>query len=522
MSSEIAEKNNGHRYTFFDIVRTIDQIEVKENEVDNIETAKLLILSYMSKLDKSEAMLLIEYYIGERFRFSKKAIDILTRRYNELATKRDRRKKSNKERVLEQFDEHDKEEAKKARETDFDEEGISEDIQTAAKTKALEILEKENPIQFIINTVKRIHVGDEILQEACCLAIAGQSCVNTDGLQIGSNGDPGSGKSHGMKSHLHMVRRKHKIESTLSAKALFYANIKPGMIVFSDDTVPSADLEQTIKRATTNYQEKTVHMSVKDQEGIELIIPERTNWWLNSVDSESSTQLLSRQFKYNTSTNQDHKNDITEKQLDAAKSGEHGLTDVDHDVLVCRYIYDEIKSHMVRVIIPYAKCIEVHDNRDSRTLNMFLDMIKGYAVIHFMQREKDENGYVIASKADFHSAKKLFEAQKEASIAKYTEKEAKILKCLITKHKATAQDIARETDIPYSTVCRTIKGNPKTQYGGLLEKVKGLTVEKEDVSEGEIGYKVTKRREYVCLDKLDNFWDLYEEGIATLWEYEVY
>jgi hypothetical protein len=504
-------------YTLFGVAKVIDQLPVDGKEEDNITTCKNIMMSYMARLYKSDAMQLITYNMQKHFNLSNKAVKILIAFNGEIAKALSSKKKN----VIEQLKEQGKEEAKKERETDRDEAGISEERQNAAKDKAIEILSAGNPVRFILDTVKKTHVGDEPLEEACCLSIASQSCTNTDGIQIGSNGDPGSGKSHGMKAHLHLVRRKHKIQSTLSAKALYYANIKPGMIVFSDDTTPGEDLEQTIKRATTNFQEETFHMSVKDQEGIELIIPERIIWWLNSVESEGSTQLLSRQYKYNTLSTQSHKDDITVKQLTDAQTGDHGLTDVTDDVLVCRYIYDEIKSQLIRVIIPYAKCIQVHDNRDNRTLNMFLDMIKGYAVINFMQRDRDENGFVIAAKEDFDCAKKLFESQKEASISKYTEREAKIIKCVLTKHRATAQDIALDTGIPYSTVNRIINGNSKSHNGGLLEKVKGLTILKESVSEGEIGYKVTKNYVYYCLDKLDNCWDLFEEGIATLWDCEV-
>jgi len=146
------------------------------------------------------------------------------------------------------------------------------------------------------------------------VSITGQSCYNANGIQIAVNCLPGSGKSHGFKIHLHLIRARQKIKATLSAKAIYYANLRPGIIIFSDDTEPDEVLEQTIKRATTNYQEHTTHLTVRDQSGFHLLIPPRINWCLTSVESTSSAQLLSRQFKCSKSEAQEQKDAITSKQ----------------------------------------------------------------------------------------------------------------------------------------------------------------------------------------------------------------
>ena len=65
------------------------------------------------------------------------------------------------------------------------------------------------------------------------VSITGQSCYNANGIQIAVNCLPGSGKSHGTKMHLHLIRARHKDQRQhISAKALYYAEFKAGTYSF--------------------------------------------------------------------------------------------------------------------------------------------------------------------------------------------------------------------------------------------------------------------------------------------------
>lgn len=402
-------------------------------------------------------------------------------------------------------------------EIEFDEVEISEDDQKAAKEEALRIMTEGDPLALMLETIKERHIGDDILQKALCVSIAGQSCNNTNGIQIAVNGQPGSGKSHGIKIHLHLIRSRHKIEATLSPKALFYADLKPGIIVFSDDTEPVEALEQTIKIATTNYQEETTHLTVKDQNSLTLVIPPRINWLFTSVDSTSSAQLLSRQFKYNTSETQEQKDAITAKQRQEAATGRHGLTDVDMKVLICRYMYDLIKSKMFKVKIPYSEKIKFHDNRDSRNISMFFDMIKGFAILYHMQREMDEEGALLADESDFCRAEELFDSQLASSVTKLSERERLVLYYIANHDHCTISHIALATGIPEQSVRNIINGRSDRVGEGLRSKIKGLTVSRESHSyEKEDGGSVSKTQDYYTIAEFDGLWALFESGFATL------
>jgi len=402
---------------------------------------------------------------------------------------------------------------------DLDEINILEEEKEAARLKAIEILKNGDPIEYIGKTIEEHHVEDEKTEECICVSIAGQSCLNTDGIQTTVNGDSGSGKSHLVKIHMHLVPEKYKGVTSLSPKAAYYMDLKPGTIIFSDDTIPSVEMEEVIKRATTNYQEYTKHTIVKDGEKRPFTIPPRINWYLTSVDSEVSIQLLNRQLTFNTSNDPKHKNDIFEMQRDKAEKGEMPVIDVTERVLVCRRIYDIIKSQVFKVKIPFAKRIEIEDKSNSRVFPMFLDMIKGYAIFSHMQRETDEDGYLLATEEDFNKAKDLFESQTEGIVSKLNDKERDILRYIKNHPRCIIQDIAEKTGDSYAIVRNILKGRPKSKSAGegLLEKVKGLSISDEThTTEEDENYKISKKAErFILSDKFDG-WSLYTSKFINL------
>jgi primase-polymerase (primpol)-like protein len=195
-----------------------------------------------------------------------------------------------------------------------DEIGITNEMRSKALNQALEIMRSGDPIKFIMDVVKKYHIGDEKTVEGVCVSVANQSCENSSGIQVAVNGGTGSGKSHGLKTVLRLVPSQYKVISALSPKAAYYMKLNPGIIVFSDDVSMSVEMEEIIKRATTNYQEETKYNTVYNGESKPLVIPPRINWYLTSVESEVSKEVLNRQLTFSTVENKDHKDTIFAKQ----------------------------------------------------------------------------------------------------------------------------------------------------------------------------------------------------------------
>ena len=117
---------------------------------------------------------------------------------------------------------------------------------------------------------------------------------------------------------------------------------------FSDNKDPEPAFEEVIKQATTNFQEETYYTTVKDQKQISLVIPSRINWYLTSVESFVSDQLLNRQLTFDADSSPEQKKRIFDVQKHEAASGGTGQ-EINIEVLICRRMYGELKNNLFKV-----------------------------------------------------------------------------------------------------------------------------------------------------------------------------
>jgi hypothetical protein len=200
-----------------------------------------------------------------------------------------------------------------------------------------------------------------------------------------------------------------------------------------------------------------------------------------------------------------------------AVSGKYGLNEVDGDVLICRYIYDEIKSKVFNVKIPFGKRIQFIIKDNSRNTQRFLDMIKGYTVMYHMQREVDDEGCLIANEYDFSCAKTLFNSQLSNAVTKLTEKERKIILFIVKKNGCTVSDIVNGINKKDGTVRNLLRGRKGQGSGGLLDKVKGLTVSREThTMHHEDGQSITKTEDYYRIKADDGSLGFYADKFVEL------
>jgi hypothetical protein len=358
---------------------------------------------------------------------------------------------------------------------------LAEIEEPTIESKAIEILENGDPVDYIIGVYNRLHVGDTQIGKILLLSIACQSVLNSEGLQPKLSGASGKGKTHAAKAIYHLISDVgYKLEGSLSAKSLFYySDLRPGTIVFSDDIRMSADLEDTLKRAMTNFQQKTMHRTVVSGEGIELEIPERITWWLTSVDSPYSDELLNRLFGLDVDDSSTLDDEVTRQQLSKAKRGDVSLPE-DEDVKVCRAIIHIVKSQKLTVYVPFAEYIEWHGSGDRRNLPRFLDLIKSFAALRFKQRFEFGQNEIVARLKDFDDAKALYEEGKAGQTTKLTKAELRFVKWVVGKGPISINEIVKQYIKPNEgqytpeAIRKLIEG---TRAGkGLVDKVPGMLV----------------------------------------------
>lgn len=348
--------------------------------------------------------------------------------------------------------------------------------------KAEEIMKSGDPVEFIIGTHQRMHVGDIEIAKTLLVSIGSQSCLNSAGIQPKLNGDSGKGKSHCAQAMAHMIPKKYMLKTSLSSKALYYKapDLPDGVVIFCDDADLSDEMQGLIKRATTDFQEGTTHTAVsKDLTINEMRTPKRVSWWLTSVDDSESIQLLNRQFGGGVDESFDQDERVAAHQLKAAAAGlpEYPVTE---DVLVGREIIKAVKNKLFTVLIPYAEAIIWNDKSNRRNLPIFLDIIKSYAVLRFMQRRYTKEGLLIADIRDYEDARALYVGRAENQGLKLTNQERQVCLFLSRKGAATREEIAAGIGASTPSRISQLMHGPSGKDCGLMHKI---GIEKDETTE---------------------------------------
>lgn len=387
--------------------------------------------------------------------------------------------------------EKEKEEAEKEKETE---------IQPYIIAKAKEMLDEGSPIPYLIKTFHTIHIGDDITGKATLAAIGSQSVRNSDGIQPKVSGASGKGKSHAEKTIIHLTPREYVVESSLSDMVAYHAELKPGMIIFSDDVNISEGLQGIIKRSTTNFQTDTIHtISVKKNGGewgaLKLTIPPRIIWLLTSVEDTGSIEFLNRQFNLGVDESEKVDDEVMGHQLEAAVNGTMSFPITD-DVLICREIIRDIKEKWFVVTIPFAKRIQWNNPSNRRNLPQFLDIIKSFAVFDYRHRIHVNENTIEATEEDFDMALSLYSSRAINQRFKLNDNELKVLKLMEKDKPYDIKTIQKITGLSYASVYRLFHGRDKGT--GLLDKVPDLVYEPETkfLGESEISGENEYEHEY--------------------------
>jgi hypothetical protein len=281
---------------------------------------------------------------------------------------------------------------------------------------ALELLKKRDFMSFYLETFKTLHVGDLAIAEGILLGTAAQSVKSALGIQSKLTGAKGKGKSHAARSAMHLHPQDYVRYVSLTDKAIWYdPEIKTGCTIFSDDVNISTELEGQLKRATSNWQRETERV-VPQKIGGKIVgevqkIPARINWILTSVDSQGSEELIDRQMGYDVDEAQDAA--YIDFELKRADDADVEFPET-NDVRVCREAIRILKENedgtlrVERVRVPFYDRISWNDPENRRNLNIFLDMVRAFAMLRFMQRERDADDKILATEEDFRAAQRHY------------------------------------------------------------------------------------------------------------------
>lgn len=366
-----------------------------------------------------------------------------------------------------------REEEKENEPKEEEEEGITEEI----KAKANEILKTGHPIKFFLDTYNKIHVGDRDLGHLLMYCTGSQLNKTSNGLHPKLSGESGMGKSDAVETFLHCLPKCAYIKTSLSSKAIFYHDIKPGTIIFLDDYKQNDDLDAIIKQTSSRFHEPYQHMTIdKDREAQIMVAPPEIVWAITSVDSSQDIQVLNRQVGLDVDGSEDQTKAVIEHLLEQAATGEERFP-VTEDVLICRAMVLELKKHNFKVVIPFAKRIKWIDLSSRRNPSIFLDLVRANAVWHFMQRIVLDEEYLSATEQDFTDAKALYLGRADTLIDKLSKPERRLAEAILKNNgEMYREEAAEKLKVSVNRISQLVHGeNGKT---GLLQKLPGFNVDK--------------------------------------------
>ncbi len=390
------------------------------------------------------------------------------------------------------------------------------------RKRAREILATGDPLAFFLDVFHHDHVGDRTVAECLIMSVASQSVENTSGLHVAISGNSGKGKTHSCNAMARLLPEEYRLTGTVSNKALFYHDsLRPGSVLLFDDISLSDDMQELLKSATANFREPIQHRTLTTDRQLRLCtIPERCVWWLAKVESVGDDQVMNRMLIVWIDDSKEQDRAVLEhmKLAEAQRRGE-GQTDV--DIAICREMWEIVKQQILYVRIPFSPQICFLTSNNRRNPSMLFDLIKCHALLHFCQRERDEDGSIIANREDFAYARRLFlsiSGNSGGQETKQTRNEAAALATMVEMGLAifTIKQLQEALGLSYHQTYRLLHGysNSKATYTGILDKCPAVSFIDATVAEEICGIALKRREHYFSFDH-----EMYREWMekADVW-----
>ena len=357
--------------------------------------------------------------------------------------------------------------------------------QEKIRERAEYILKSENPMKFLERIAHKFHVGDDLIIRSLICSVACQSVPNSKGIQLKMSGTSGKGKSAVCKTVGHIVPKTYFRETSVTPKVLYYDDtLETGTTILSDDTSLSDDMEETVKRSSSNYQTITEHLTIVRGTVKKFTIPARLNWWFTNVDDDQSMQVLNRQFQLDVDTSSEQDAEVFKSRRERDDELEFF---VDEDVLVCREIFSILREddNQLFVKIPYINKIHFPDIHNRRNPSIFFDFIRAFTIINFKNRKRNKDNKLLADEDDFNEASKIYNPRAKQQRYKLNDNEINILKVLsdnarpiVTSEdgwfEIAAKDLQNVLGVEQSTLTNRMNGRPDRPESGLLSKCKWI------------------------------------------------
>lgn len=261
---------------------------------------------------------------------------------------------------------------------------------------AIQALSDSNPMLKFINAFNVSHIGHYQILRAIIYAECLKSSCTTKGLQPAVTGNRGSGKSHAVKTAVHLLPKDSIYTATLSPKALYYKNPPSKTTFYMDDAVLPEELVSLMKRKQSQFQEPTVYGTVMDKKWTEVSIDKRMVFITTSVAQLGDEQLTDRALLIDIKNEKADDEAFYTFENDRRTKGLIEFPETE-DVLLCRDMLSHIRRQEFRVVIP---SLDFAYYSDRRLIGQCYDLMEASAILNYRNRQHQNDNGVIVVNAD--------------------------------------------------------------------------------------------------------------------------
>jgi len=347
-----------------------------------------------------------------------------------------------------------------------------EEFSDEIKAKAAEVLRNGNPVQYIADSCGRMVLGAETAFKKLTSCVSVQNIRQSSGLHPKLTGNSSGGKTWTVYSFAHHLPKEAVIKGSMSAKAGFYHSDGDRVLRILDDyQAGNEDLDTVIKQTTSEFHELYTHRTVIKQMAANLEIGSEQTWAITSVNNDQDIQVLNRGIPINVDDSVELTKRVNARTVERYGMGE-AAKPVDEAVLVCRAMFQILRDEgYINVRIPFWERIEWLDTSNRRNPSLFMDLVVAHTGMFRHQREKDSEGYYLATEKDFQAAKALFtDKEGEELIKRLSKREREVLELMTARPEGvTRGDISESLKIAPQQVTQIFNGQKGNS--GLLQKV---------------------------------------------------
>lgn len=389
--------------------------------------------------------------------------------------------------------------------------------------QAEEILKTGSPLEYLLDGFRLNHKGHEETCRSIIYAAVLQSSQTTKGLQPSISGEKGGGKSHGVRSTIHLMPAEYVWDSSISTKALYYNKPPSKCIVYIDESLPDTVVD-ILKRVMTNFQTETTHKTVLERKGVDLKIPKRLVFINTSVFEGGDDQLRDRSLSVGILNDTTDNEGYYQFEMQRRMDGRPEFLVNDH-VLVCREIMRHIKQREFVVKIPR---IDFAFKHDTRLLNQLFDLMEGSAILNYQQRQHvDLEGviHLLATAADLQAALNfsmftIADKKSEGRLSKAERALDEKIQNYLTAKKHDEQEFT-ESEIAtiYGRTQQAVRkliygpdGNQHQWSGGLLEKCPWYALDKSQREDIKWSNVIKVKRHVYDVQRTSFAWVLNESS----------